>query len=57
VATHSPWITGTGRVGATTGTGNADTYIGSDATHPTDAGHAYLARRVVAALEELRAAA
>lgn len=53
VATHGAWITGTGRVGATTGTGNADTYIGTDAVHPTDAGHAYLARRIAAAIQEL----
>ncbi|MFD4912837.1 SGNH/GDSL hydrolase family protein [Streptomyces virginiae] len=53
VATHGAWITGTGRVGATTGTGNADTYIGTDAVHPTDAGHRYLADRVVAAIQEL----
>ncbi|MFD5675601.1 hypothetical protein [Streptomyces sp. NPDC127040] len=55
VATHGPWITGTGRVGATTGTGNADTFIGTDAVHPTDPGHKYLAARVVAALQELGA--
>lgn len=55
LSTHGPWITGTGRVGATTGAGNADTYIGTDAVHPTDAGHAYLARRVLAALQELTA--
>ncbi|MGW7327497.1 SGNH/GDSL hydrolase family protein [Streptomyces sp. NPDC054840] len=53
VATHGPWITGTGRVGATTGSGNADVYIGTDATHPTDAGHKYLADRIVAAIQEL----
>ena len=53
VATHGPWITGTGRVGATTGSGNADIYIGTDAIHPTDAGHAYIARRVYAAVKEL----
>lgn len=53
VATHGAWITGTGRVGATTGSGNADTYIGTDAVHPTDAGHAYLAKRITAALQEL----
>ncbi|MEW1803215.1 SGNH/GDSL hydrolase family protein [Streptomyces virginiae] len=56
VATHGPWITGTGRVGATTGSGNADVYIGTDATHPTDAGHRYLADRVVASIQELAAA-
>jgi lysophospholipase L1-like esterase len=54
IATHGPWITGTGRVGATTGSGNADTYIGTDAVHPTDAGHKYLADRVVAAIQELQ---
>lgn len=53
VATHGPWITGTGRVGATTGSGNADFYVGTDAVHPTDAGHKYLAERVVAAIQEL----
>jgi lysophospholipase L1-like esterase len=53
IATHGPWITGTGRVGATTGSGNADTYIGTDAVHPTDAGHVYLARRITAAVREL----
>lgn len=53
VATHGAWITGTGRVGATTGSGNADIYIGTDAVHPTDAGHVYLARRITAAIREL----
>ncbi|MFK0045524.1 GDSL-type esterase/lipase family protein [Streptomyces sp. NPDC090741] len=53
IATHGAWITGTGRVGATTGSGNADIYIGSDAVHPTDAGHIYLARRIRAAISEL----
>ncbi|MFJ3201002.1 SGNH/GDSL hydrolase family protein [Streptomyces sp. NPDC086989] len=55
IATHGAWITGTGRVGATTGSGNADVYIGTDATHPTDAGHTYLAGRVAAAIRELAA--
>src|SRR3569832_1071542 len=36
IATHGARITGTGRVGATTGSGIADTYIGTDAVHPTD---------------------
>lgn len=39
------WTTGTGHVGATTGTGNADFYVGSDATHPPLWGAEYLARR------------
>ncbi|MFD8949002.1 SGNH/GDSL hydrolase family protein [Streptomyces xanthophaeus] len=43
VVTHGPWIT----------TGNASTYVGSDLVHPTDAGHFYLSRRIVAALREL----
>lgn len=42
----TPWITGTGKLGATTGTGNADLYIYSDGIHLTDAGHRYKARRV-----------
>lgn len=40
------WITGTGRVGATTGSGNADLYRSSDAIHPTAAGSAYLGFRL-----------
>jgi lysophospholipase L1-like esterase len=52
-----PWIFGTGKVGATNGSGNSDIYIGADGTHPPDAGHAYLARRaadaVVATLEAM----
>lgn len=43
------WIYGTGRTGATNGTGNADYYIGgvsgTDTSHPNDAGSLYLARR------------
>jgi lysophospholipase L1-like esterase len=46
----SPWTTGTGYVGATTGTGNGDFYMASDAVHPTDAGHAYHARRMASAI-------
>ena len=36
---NSLW-TGSGKVGATTGTGNCDLYVSSDGTHPSDAGHA-----------------
>lgn len=53
VATHGPFITGTGNTSATTGSGNADIYIGSDAVHPTDAGHVYLSRRITTAIREL----
>ena len=45
-----PFLRGTGRSGATTGDGNSDTYIHSDAVHPTDIGHQatgqMMARRV-----------
>lgn len=40
------WITGTGHVGAPASDGNADLYISSDGTHPSAAGHAYLAWRL-----------
>ena len=43
------YMTGTGKQGTTTGTGNADRYTGSDGTHPTVAGQAYIAS-VVASL-------
>lgn len=36
------WISGTGFVGSTTGSGNSDTMTGSDGIHPTNAGHALL---------------
>jgi lysophospholipase L1-like esterase len=52
---NRPWIFGTGKAGALNTTGNSDLYIGSDGTHPNDAGHAHLGARgaaaVVAALE------
>lgn len=53
VATQGPWITGTGKVGSTTGTGNADTWISSDGVHPTDTGHIGLSRRITAAITAL----
>lgn len=40
-----PWITGSGYVGGTTGTGNADIYISNDQTHPSSDGVEYLLRR------------
>lgn len=36
------WQTGEGRVGATTGKGNGDLYVSSDAVHPSAAGVSYL---------------
>ncbi|MGA5635063.1 GDSL-type esterase/lipase family protein [Streptomyces lydicamycinicus] len=53
VATHGPWITGTGKVGSPTGVGNADTWISSDGVHPTDTGHIGLSRRITAAITAL----
>jgi lysophospholipase L1-like esterase len=44
------WITGSGRVGNTNGTGNADFFTSADAAHPSPAGHEYLAARFVAAV-------
>jgi len=34
-------LVGTGRVGATTGSGNADYYVGTDNVHPSQDGHDY----------------
>lgn len=42
---NSFWV-GTGRVGATSGYGNADIFVSSDGTHPTAAGHAALGYEV-----------
>jgi lysophospholipase L1-like esterase len=44
------WITGSGRVGSTTGSGNADYYTGTDNTHPSQAGHNYYAYRLATAI-------
>jgi GDSL-like Lipase/Acylhydrolase family len=45
------WITGTGKVGATTGEGNSDYYSSAiTAGHPSLAGHNYLALRLAQAL-------
>ncbi len=48
------WITGTGYIGSPQGDGNADLYISSDHTHPTDLGHQYLAVRLLERLRLLR---
>ncbi len=44
------WITGTGKIGATTGSGNADLYINNDGTHPSGPGRRYLAGRIANSL-------
>jgi lysophospholipase L1-like esterase len=46
------WFTGTGYAGAKTGVGNRDIY-GSDAAHPNDAGHKYIATRFAASFRRL----
>lgn len=45
------WITGTGKVGAVTGDGNADFFMANEnpRTHPSFAGHGWVASRVAAA--------
>lgn len=40
------YFTGTGDVAVPVGDGNADLFISSDNTHPSDAGHLYLAHRL-----------
>lgn len=45
-----PWQTGTGKAGATTGTGNGDIYVDSGGTHLNTAGYDYLASRFYSAL-------
>lgn len=45
--TADPWIFGSGRVGATTGNGNADLVVGTDSVHPSIFGQHYLAHRLV----------
>jgi|SRR5579883_2088785 len=50
---NAGWITGTGNVATPAGDGNADNYISSDGTHPTDLGHQYLATKLAAALRTL----
>jgi lysophospholipase L1-like esterase len=51
----SPWIYGTGYVGATNGSGNSDRAIAADALHPSDYGHQLLADRGTGAVRALLA--
>ena len=49
-AVGGSWLYGTGYVGATNGTGNSDTYVSSDGTHPAQqAGQLYMSGQVNAA--------
>jgi lysophospholipase L1-like esterase len=47
------WLTGTGRVGTTTGVGNCDLYVLSDGTHPTTEGHEFLVYKLAKAILDL----
>lgn len=49
-ADATPWTSGTGYVGATTGGGNSDIYVASDGLHFSDAGHAYHAQRIASGI-------
>ena len=49
--TAGPWFYGTGRIGATNGSGNSDLYISSDGTHPGPDGYAYLTARLAEAFK------
>lgn len=53
------WITGTGRVGATVGDGNADFYIETNSPflHPSPAGHTYREAMLVAGMQSILNAA
>lgn len=55
VASTSPWIDGTGKIGATTGTGNSDVYIGGDGIHLSIAGHRYVRERLAPKLRTILA--
>ena len=45
------WTTGTGMWGTTTGTGNADFYVGADSIHPTLPGREYLLQKLTDVVE------
>jgi lysophospholipase L1-like esterase len=49
------WITGTGYVGATNGTGTSDTLTGTDGVHPSQAGHDFMARRTAKEIQAILA--
>jgi lysophospholipase L1-like esterase len=47
------WMTGTGKNNSHQNDGNADIYTSNDGTHPTQAGHDYLGRRIASAIAAL----
>lgn len=42
----TPWLFGTGKAGATNGSGNTDNYVDTDGVHLVNAGHVYKGRRL-----------
>jgi len=52
----TPWFSGTGKEGATTGAGNSDFDFINDGTHLSQPGHTYFARRVAAGILSIAAA-
>lgn len=48
-----PWVSGTGRVGATTANGNSDWLTGTDAVHPSPAGKVHLEMLLVSTIERV----
>lgn len=53
IATTAAWIDGSGYIGATTGTGNSDLYIGADGIHPSPAGGPYIRERLAPKLRAI----
>lgn len=49
---YGPWQTGDGNAGAPTGTGNGDTWVSADGTHPTALGYKGLAELFAMFLKE-----
>ena len=49
-ATSGPFLRGSGRVGATNGSGNTDLYTSADDAHPSDAGHRAYGQHMAAQL-------
>lgn len=47
------WLNGTGKIGATTGNGNADVYVDPDGAHPSLAGAEFLAYRSAKAIRTI----
>jgi lysophospholipase L1-like esterase len=46
IATSAAWLDGSGYVGATSGVGNSDIYVGNDGVHLSPAGNTYVLKRL-----------